>query len=49
MIKWYKCPICGKKALRIDDTKHIEGVFTKCKLCKQDIEIKNDPYKKICG
>lgn len=43
MIKWYKCPICGQNALKIDDTKNIEGVFTKCKKCKQDIEIKNNP------
>lgn len=43
MIKWYKCPICGQKALRIDDTKNISGVFTKCKKCKQEYEVRNIP------
>lgn len=42
MMVWYICPMCHKsKIAKIDDSKHIEGVFFKCKLCKQEIEVKN--------
>lgn len=44
---WYKCPICGKNLVKIDDSKHIEGVFVKCKLCKTDVEIKNNSIKEL--
>lgn len=39
---WFKCPICGQKLLKVDDTKKIEGVYLMCKKCHQEIEIVNN-------
>lgn len=41
--EWWLCPMCGQKLLMIDSLKHIEGVYVKCKKCKQEVEIKNEP------
>lgn len=41
MIKvWYTCD-CGKKILKIDPSKEIEGVFIKCRKCSKEVEIVN--------
>jgi len=45
MKEWFVCPICGQKLLMIDKTKNIEGVYIKCKKCKQEVEIKNTAAK----
>lgn len=42
---WYKCPNCGKKLARIDDSENIKGVFVRCrnKYCPMgEVEIKNN-------
>lgn len=41
--EWYKCPYCGKNLLKVDKSKHFEGVFIQCrnKYCKHEVEIKN--------
>lgn len=41
MKEWYSCPICRKKVAMIDKSKDIEGVFVKCPMCKNEIEITN--------
>lgn len=46
MKEWFVCPICGFKLLMVDNTKKIEGVYLKCKKCKNEIEIKNEPKPK---
>nr|DAH61793.1 MAG TPA: zinc-ribbon domain protein [Caudoviricetes sp.] len=36
---WYKCPYCGTNLALADNTARCNGVFIKCKTCKQEIEI----------
>lgn len=38
--RWFKCPLCGKNLLIVDNTAKCRGVFIRCKNCKNDIEIK---------
>lgn len=47
MKTWFICPICGQKLLIIDKAKNIEGVYIKCKKCKQEIEVTNTAAKKV--
>lgn len=47
MKKWYFCPICHKGKLgKFDFSKKIEGFFVKCKVCRNEIEIKNESQQK---
>ena len=45
MKEWYYCFVCGTKQLKVDPTKKFEGVYIKCRKCKQEIEIKNTEPK----
>lgn len=36
---WYCCPVCGTKLLIYDNSAHAEGIFLKCKNCKNEIPI----------
>ena len=38
--KWYKCPNCGTKLAIYDNTAKSEGVYVKCRGCKNEVEIK---------
>lgn len=38
--KWYKCPVCGTKLAICDNTAKSHGVYIKCRVCKNEIEIK---------
>lgn len=40
---WFSCPICGTRQLKIDKSKHIEGVYIKCRKCGNEIEVNNEP------
>jgi transcription elongation factor Elf1 len=44
--EWWPCPVCGKKCVMIDVTKNIQGVYIKCKLCKNEIEIIHEAINK---
>lgn len=37
---WYVCPICGKKLIRFRPGGSAQGIFLRCKHCKNEIEIK---------
>lgn len=37
---WYQCPYCGKAAVIYDNTARCIGVYVKCKVCRQEFEIK---------
>lgn len=37
--KYLKCPICGKKLLRITEGSVCVKVYVWCKSCKKEIEI----------
>ena len=39
-MKWYTCPICQNHLLKVEDDFEAEGVYIKCKKCKNDIEIR---------
>lgn len=39
--EWYNCPVCGQKLLKINPSKKIEGVYIKCKKCRQEVEVNN--------
>ena len=39
---WYRCPICGQKILKVNGLAKSQGLFIKCKKCKNEIEIKID-------
>lgn len=41
--KWFQCPICGQKILKISAASKSEGLYIKCKKCKNEIEIKVEP------
>lgn len=43
--RWYKCPICGQKILKISEIAQSKGLYIKCKKCKNEIEIKIEPKK----
>lgn len=38
--QWYHCPHCDAKAMLYDNTAKCSGVFTKCKNCRKEFEIK---------
>lgn len=38
--KWFLCPHCKTKLAIYDNTARCNGLFTKCKTCKKEIEIK---------
>lgn len=38
--KWFKCPHCNTKLAVVDNTAKSNGVFIKCRVCKNEIEIK---------
>lgn len=38
--KWYKCPKCAANLLIYDNTAKANGVYIKCKNCKNEIEIR---------
>lgn len=38
--KWYRCPICGAKLAVFFNTAKCADVFIKCRVCKNEIEIK---------
>lgn len=40
MDKWFYCPYCKAKVLKINDKAKANGLFWKCKKCKKEIEIK---------
>jgi len=37
---WYHCTKCGQKLLKYSDAAKSEGVYIKCKRCKQEVEVK---------
>lgn len=37
---WFRCPYCGKKLALYDNTTQCNGVFLKCKNCKNEVELK---------
>jgi transcription elongation factor Elf1 len=37
--EWFKCPICGQKILKISHNAQAQGIYIKCKKCKNIIEI----------
>jgi len=41
--KWYNCPTCGKKLLKIHENSIIRDVKVWCKSCKQEIELNLEP------
>ena len=43
MKQWYYCPVCGQKLLMVEPSKKFEGVYIKCKRCRQEVEIVNEP------
>lgn len=51
MQKWYYCPHCGNKLTKYDPLIAIcSGVYIKCRLCKEIVEIKCVPkYRKPCN
>jgi len=42
-LKWYHCPICGQKIFQIDTNARAEGIYVKCKKCKNIIEVRLEP------
>lgn len=36
---WYCCPVCGTRLFIYDNSAHVEGIFLKCKKCKNEIPI----------
>ncbi|MGN1165071.1 MAG: hypothetical protein ACI4S2_01420 [Lachnospiraceae bacterium] len=38
--RWYKCPKCGAKLAIIDNTTRCSHLFIKCRVCKNEIEVK---------
>lgn len=38
--KWYRCPHCGKKLVIYHVGAACEGVYIRCKECRQIVEIK---------
>lgn len=38
--KWYTCPECGAKLAVFDSGAVSKDVFIKCRICKNEIEIK---------
>lgn len=38
--QWYKCPKCGAKLAIIDNVTHCSHLFIKCRVCKNEIEVK---------
>lgn len=41
MQKWYYCPKCGNKLAKYEPLNAVcKGVFVKCRLCKDIVEIK---------
>lgn len=45
--RWYKCPICGQKILKISKEAQSKGLYIKCKKCKNEIEIKIEPREPV--
>lgn len=45
--KWYKCPVCGQKILKISKLAQSKGLYIKCKKCKNEIEIKIEPSEPV--
>ena len=43
MDKWYRCPVCGQKLLKVSNKAKSKGLYIKCKKCKNEIEIKVEP------
>lgn len=37
-LEWFFCPICGQKLCKI--APNAQGVFIKCKKCKNEVEVK---------
>ena len=40
MDKWFICPVCGQKILKISEKAVASGLFWKCKKCGNVVEIK---------
>ena len=38
--RWYKCPKCGAKLAIIDNTTRCNNLFIKCRVCKNETEVK---------
>lgn len=38
--KWYYCPYCHTKIAVYDNTAKAAGVYTKCRTCKKEVEIR---------
>ena len=38
--RWYKCPKCGAKLAIVDNTTRCNDLFIKCRVCKNEIEVK---------
>lgn len=45
--RWYKCPVCGQKILKISKEAQSRGLYIKCKKCKNEIEIKIEPKEPV--
>ena len=39
-MKWYICPICKNKLVKVADNFIAKGIYIKCKRCKNQIEVK---------
>jgi len=39
--EWFLCTVCRKKLAMVDNSKEFEGVYEKCPVCKNIIEITN--------
>lgn len=44
---WVECPHCGSHDRIFDNTANCNGVFSKCKSCKKEFEIKIKDGKQI--
>ena len=41
-MKWYTCPVCHTKLLKVADNFIAKGIYIKCKKCKRQIEVKQN-------
>lgn len=53
--KWFRCPICGQKLLKISSSAYSNGLYIKCKgklpsgkKCNQEVEITITKGADIC-
>ncbi|MCI8629226.1 MAG: hypothetical protein HFE57_06945 [Firmicutes bacterium] len=41
-MKWYTCPVCHNKLVKVADNFEARGIYIKCKKCKNQIEVKQN-------